>query len=311
MDNTKNEHYIPRFYLKKFSTIRNKKSYLIDVYNKKENKIMLKQNVKNFACINKFYDINIEDIEKQLDIYFKLPNIDETTKKRILSDNQIIEHYLANLESDIAPLFDSIEKNHDIINDIFFRIKFCIFIRDLSIRTKGFRNQLKKIASITLEQMKKLNINNLGSYDINKSADELAKKEQLQGMISLPSTIKEVSFFLKEYDFYIGINNTKIPFVLSDQPALFAFLNVNEICIPISSKIAIIMRAKGENAIYFTDIVPDSYEINLSEKNVTCYNIIQFVSTNEYVFGDIREIRRLSQILKLLEKINNKNYNVF
>ena len=71
------------------------------------------------------------------------------------------------------------------------------------------------------------------------------------------------------------------------------------------------MRAKGENAMYFTDIVPDSYEINLSEKNVTCYNIIQFVSTNEYVFGDIREIRRLSQILKLLEKINNKNYNVF
>ena len=311
MTNVKSEHYIPRFYLKRFSTMRTKKSYLIDVYNKKTKKTLLNQNIKKFACINKFYDIDTKEINEQLDILFKFPNISLGDKDRILKDSQFIEHYFSNVESEIKPLFDALEKDHSIINDISFQIKFCIFIRDLSIRTKGFREQMKKITSISLEQLRKLKIEKIANYDTSKSAEELAKKEQLQAIVSLPLLVKEGNILLNEYDFYVGINDTNIPFIISDQPALFVFTKCNEICIPISAKTAIIMRAKGENIKYITDIIPTSYEINLTEKNVTYYNIIQFCTTNEYVFGNIKEIERLVKLQKISDIMNKIDVNEF
>ena len=63
MNNAKNEHYIPRFYLKRFAIERTKKAYVIDVYNKRTQKTLLIQNVKKFACINKFYDIDSNEIK--------------------------------------------------------------------------------------------------------------------------------------------------------------------------------------------------------------------------------------------------------
>lgn len=56
---------------------------------------------------------------------------------------------------------------------------------------------------------------------MNKSADELAKKEQLQAIALIPLLIKDANILLNEYDFYVGVNNTKIPFIISDQPGLF------------------------------------------------------------------------------------------
>ena len=298
MENVKNEHYIPRLYLKRFAIDRIKKAYVIDVYNVKTHKKLLKQNVKNFACINKFYDIDNKDIKEELDILFKFPGITTDDKERILNDSQFIEHYFANVETEIKPLLDSIELDHNIINDMLFRIKFCIFVRDLSIRTNGFREQMKKITSVSLEQLKKLKIEKISNYDMNKSVDELAKKEQLQAIVSIPLLIKDANILLNEYDFYVGVNNTKIPFIISDQPALFVFVKCNEICIPISSKTAIIMRAKGENIKYLTEIEPHGYEVELTEKNVTHYNIIQFSISNEFVFGNIKEIERIIQLYK-------------
>lgn len=109
----------------------------------------MKQNVKIFVCINKFYDIDDKDIKEELDILFKFPGITTDDKERILNDSQFIEHYFANVETDIKPLLDSIELDHNVINDMLFRIKFCIFVRDLSIRTNGFREQMKKIISVS------------------------------------------------------------------------------------------------------------------------------------------------------------------
>lgn len=307
MKNVKNEHYIPRLYLKRFAVGRIKKAYVIDVYNKKNNKKLLKQNVKNFACINKFYDVDKEDIKKELDILFKLLGITTNDKERILNDSQFIEHYFANVETEIKPLLDSIEIDHSIINDISFRIKFCIFVRDLSIRTNGFREQMKKITSISLEQLKKIKVKKMVNYDLNKSAEELAKIEQLQAIVSIPLQFKDVNILLNEYDFYVGVNNTKIPFIVSDQPALFVFIKCNEICIPISAKTSIIMRTKGENIKYLTEIEPHGYEVELTEKNVTHYNIIQFSISNEFMFGNIKEIERIIQLCKfknMNEQIN-------
>jgi len=309
MNNVKNEHYIPRFYLKRFSTGRIKSAYVIDVYNKKTHKKLLKQNVKNFACINKFYDIDNNEIREQLDILFKFPNISNDDKIRILNDRQLIEHYFANVENQIKPLFDLIEVNHDIINDIFFRANFCIFIRDLSIRTNGFREHMTKIASTSLEQLRKLKIEKIGNFDISKSADELAKVKQLQAIASIPLLVKDATILLTEYNFYIGINNTKIPFIISDQPALPVFVKCNEICIPISSKTAIIMRAKGKNAKYLTDIIPLDYEIELTEKNVIYYNIVQFSTASEYLFGNIKEIERMIKLQKFSDTIHSLDDN--
>lgn len=299
MGNVKNEHYIPRFYLKRFSTERIKKAYVIDVYNTKTHKRLLKQNVKNFACINKFYDIDNDEIKEQLDILFKFPNISNEDKTRILNDSQFIEHYFSNVENEIKPLFDLIELNHNMVNEISFQAKFCIFIRDLSIRTNGFREQMTKITTTSLDQMKKLKIEKIRNYNLNKTADELAKIEQLKALVSIPLLVKDATILLTEYNFYVGINNTNIPFIISDQPALFVFTKCNEICIPISSKTAIIMRAKGKNIKYLTDIIPSGYEIEFTEKNITYYNICQFSSANEYLFGNIKEIERMIKLQKL------------
>ena len=82
----------------------------------------------------------------------------------------------------------------------------------------------------------------------------------------MPLLVKEGKILLNKYEFYVDVNNTNIPFIISDQPALFVFIKCNEICIPLSTKTVIIMRAKGDDIQCIADIIPSGYEINLTKK---------------------------------------------
>lgn len=66
----KNEHYIPRFYLKKFA-----KNEIISAYNFQTKKV-INVNVKNIGCKNHFYDIDLMALKDELLIYKDVFNID-------------------------------------------------------------------------------------------------------------------------------------------------------------------------------------------------------------------------------------------
>lgn len=298
-EKVKREHYVPRFYIKKFA--ENDK---IDVYLAEKDKIIKDQLIdKNYACIKNFYDINPLELKDELEKYFSESSTIEE-KKAVFNNKQLIEKTFANMEADISSQFIELEKNPYVIETDEFRIKFCIFIRDLSIRTHNFREKMERIKETKTEHLKKMGIEIEGETNISPS--EQAKLEQLRSIVSLPQLVNDCQDFLANYDFILGINDTKYPFILSDNPAAFAFIHAKEICIPINKRLSVILRRKLENEDYFTKLNITNNSANLTEQNVTIYNLIQFFSANKFVFGEENELARIypfKKISSMLRKI--------
>lgn len=296
----KNQHYIPRFYLKSFG-----ENNRVDVYDKCQKKFFPNANVNNFASQNYFYDVNIDNnqIKKELDLMFKIYGHQYTTeeKEKIYKNPQLIEEYFARIEGDISALFKEFESNNELIKDKFFLIKFYIFISSLAIRTAGYRDKLINLNEQLFSQAKKLGIDKIHDVDVNSDPKEVAKKIQLEQIMSLSHTFINSKIFFNNYDFYVGINETGYPFIISDEVAFNVELFFKDICFPITPKLAIIMRVKDTDPKYYiSKDTPNGNIIKLTHQGVFSYNILQYYQAKRYVFGSMKEIQRLQTLSKLL-----------
>ena len=234
----KNQHYIPQFYLKRFGA-NNK----IDVYDINNKKYIENSNVANFACEKYFYDIDLDKIEDELKIFKNAPGIQisDQAYNQAINNPQLIEETLSKLESKMSTCLDELEKNYSLINNEDFLSIFFIFIRTLAIRTSGYRAGLEKITTQTTNWLKNLGVKKCANYNLDIDPTELAKIEQLKYLISLPSLFKKSISFFNNYNIYIGINNTDLGFIISNEPFLHFELGFNDICFPINPHLAIIM----------------------------------------------------------------------
>ena len=107
MEKTKNQHYVPRMYIKRFGYGTEDKPK-ISVLKKTEGVIFHNQNPENFASKRFFYDTTedvIEDVLKRdLEIF---PSIKES---KFYHDEQLAEHTLSRLEGAYRELLDNILK---------------------------------------------------------------------------------------------------------------------------------------------------------------------------------------------------------
>lgn len=282
----KNEHYVPRFYLRRFAN--NDKIYAYDL--EKDN--LFQTNINKIGCNNYFYDVDSNVLKESLSEYKDIYKIPDDIFEKECEDIQFIEKALSRLEDKFSVLLNKFEMDYSIINDEEFLRTFFLFMHTQSIRTKGFRNGLENIASQTKTWLEKINIKNV-NYPIELEAKDIAKLNQIKELLSLSSVYKKALSFFDAYDIYIGVNNTDIDFIISDNPMSYFLVGFNDICFPVNSKLSIIMQVKEvKDEFKICCIKPDkSKTIHLTKKEVIKYNVLQQYSNSKFLLGSEQALK--------------------
>lgn len=309
MDNTKKEHYVPRFYLKKFANLSPNGEYKIWVFNKRTQKSPYSSDVKDTATNNYFYDFPVE-------------LVGEDNKKIFDADLQKFEYVIAPFYKKFTKRLSYILKSDDkhkyqrkVIKK---RAKkdWSYILAIQALRTPEFRNLLKEVKN------KSDNINVNKSFLEQESSKYIkqikadfpdfnsALLKAIQNLlIDTSSKIVDVlytdklmaithnNFFRKylhdlskifvKHKWIIGVNQTDIPFYTSDHPvAKIPYFETGyasegiEVLFPLNSELILILREKTH---------PKSKEGNcklviLSEDEVNDYNKAQVYCSNQFIY---------------------------
>jgi len=320
LDNTIKEHYVPRFYLERFSNpSKSGNEQKIWIFNKLTQKSFL-HNIDTTATGNYFYDFLFDFIE-------------EDKKKTFDTDLQKLEDF-------IAPFYKKFEKRLYYILKSDERKQYKIrvlnnnqkqvwakFLAAQALRTPEFRNLLQEVkqktdkAKITeyfLEQQVQKHIKPIKRY-FPESNIEYAKEflaNQTSQLVNNLYTKESIS--LLHYDFFknhihklqkiflthkwtIGINQTNIPFYTSDHPVVknpyfmtgYSSEGV-EIMFPVNSKTIFVIREKEHPR----SNDGDCKLVNLSEEEVTGYNAAQVYCSNQFIYCQENNFELAQEICK-------------
>lgn len=302
---TKNQHYVPVFYLNRFASKQNK----LSVYDVSANRILNNQNPRNYASKRYYYDVDKETLLELLSETFRLlPNAANSSE---LSDTQFIESALNRVESDIARLFRKIEKNPEILYDEDNQIKLLIFLHQMIYRVDSFREHNNYLDQQLVEFLQTMGLSEeeIIAVKAKHGMRETPKENQLYQIVDIGSTFRTAITLLENYDWYYGIvDNKNANLVTSDNPAFQFFLGFNDICFPISPKMALIFRVKDADAPIISRDKPDGHRIALSQRSVVVYNIVQESNAYRFLFGSseefkvLRGINKVSEMLKSIKK---------
>ncbi len=297
MDKTKNQHYVPRMYIKRFG-YGTEDNPRISVLKKQEGIILHNQNPENFASKRFFYDTTEDVIEDVLKWDIEaFPSIKES---KFYHDEQLTEHTLSRMESAYKELLDNLEATPEIIYEDKSRARFICFIHELAYRTKSFRDRMDAINSKTEEVLSEM-CDNLGlSEDTKRKTIEEncvpGINIQLENILSLGPTLQTMKMLVENYDWYIGYNGTDLDFIISDNPAQMIWCHFNDICIPVSKHKSVVMRVKDEEAPMISGDKAKGNIINMSIKGVIAYNTMQISMAQLYLFGSEKAINFMQNV---------------
>ena len=185
----KQEHYVPRFYLRRFSD--NDKISVFDIKGER----IFTTNIKKIACNNRFYDLNSNELSDALRSQKEICNIHDDVFEKECNDVQFVEKALSRLEDKFSSQLIKFEEDYNMINNEDFLRTLFLFVYTLSIRTVGFRDRLENIARQTKERLENINIKNI-NYPIDKEPEEIAKINQINELLSISSVYKKALTFL-------------------------------------------------------------------------------------------------------------------
>lgn len=272
----KNQHYVPRMYLKRFAPDQKR----LCVWNLMSDKILTRQRPENYATKRYFYDANKEELKRALAEMSKLypdamPIIDA-------ADEQFVEKGLSRMEADASNILELIDKDHALLYDDTIMQKLIIFLHDLAYRSEKYREQLDSIREQTLTHLGRMGI----SPEQVDGLEETGKDNQLYQLVGIAPLLKTAKMLIENYNWYIGTVSGKMKLVISDNPAQGIFLGFNDICIPLSGDKAIIFRVNDPDALIISKDMPVGNEIKLTERSVFAYNAVQMSYANRFMFGD-------------------------
>lgn len=299
--NKKNQHYIPKFYLRHFSFRNNKKQ--IGIYNIK-NKIFF-QNAKLKS---------------------------QGSKQFFYGEDGVVEEYLSNIENKLARvIIDVVNQKQIPPKNTTSHINLLLFIALTDLRNPMTIDGMKE--SIELLRKSILDIDSKAGKFVPEVSHELAVKVML-------SSIRNIVNITTDLDCKILINKTTSPFITSDYPIVKynQFLEKKDkrykkvgyglvglqIFIPINAEILIVLY---DSNIYKLGDRKKKYHKITNNKNVDDLNILQFLNCIETVYFNelateqyIKRLHKdsmkfhranipyseLSYLLKDDEKYNNK-----
>jgi hypothetical protein len=196
MSDAKNQHYVPRCYLRSF-TFNNK----LVVYNKDIKTILKDQNVEKFAVEEWFYDFSDDEIA---DYQRYLPNFEKQFLEKLFSDkiepelSAIINKLPQNIPNNVDNFNVCISKNDK--KEIAYQIIFQIF------RTRKYRDFL-------------------GSY--YQLDDKFTRKLHIESLLDIDN-IQIFNNILMKAVWSIYINKSNIKYITSDNPIILLDINTGE-----------------------------------------------------------------------------------
>ena len=268
------------------------------VLKKQEGIILHNQNPKNFASKRFFYDATEDVIEDVLKWDIEaFPSIKES---KFYHDEQLTEHMLSRMEGTYKELLNNLEAVPEIIYEDKSRVRFICFIHELAYQTKSFRDRMDAINSKTEEVLNKM-CDNLGlSEDTKrKTIEENCVPRiniQLENILSLWLVLQKMKMLVENYDWFIGYNDTELDFIISDNPTQMIWCHFNDICIPVSKCMSVVMRVKNEEASMLSVDKAKGNIINMSIKSVIAYNMMQISMAQLYLFGSEKTINFMQNI---------------
>lgn len=245
--NTKNQHYIPRMYLKRFGNKKGK-NYRIDVYDKKQDKFFLNQSVESVAYSNYYYDTPIETFKPFIEeCKFLMPNYD--IKKEIENDAHYVETYLSRVESEANTLLDELNEDFNILKNENKELLLHLFIYLQAYRSSGFRDGLNDMLmqekEIALQYYRVYGASEERIKEIEEDYNSRAKKNQIEMMLSTAEYANFSFMLLQKYDYYEVEIAADVNFILGDNMFFILTLEFPEVVIPINKKKAIAFKKKG------------------------------------------------------------------
>lgn len=269
----KNQHYVPKFYLRNFSYDSNKKQ--IGVYNLNNESFIPKAKLKTQASKNFFY-----------------------------GSDGVIEDDLSNVEGDLSKIIKNIidSKSVPVKNsNAHFELLFFVTLTDLRnpVKIDGMKDSLAEMRKRLLELHPEIEVD---KFVPNPDHEELVKMHI--------SNAIEMGVMILDLDYKLLINNTSSPFITSDFPIVKynQFLESRkwphskvgygltglQIFIPINHEIVLlfydrnIYKLGDKKKIFFTlNNTKDIEEINVLQF-LNCFNTIFFdEKANERYIRDL------------------------
>ena len=316
---SKSQHYVPKFYLKKFSQGNDK----IHVFSKTNNKNFC-ANISKIANENYFYKIpDVSQVSKGLALTEKqtkqgveklLSFHDDKSSKALL---RFLQHIRSGKLETVRFRNDNVgllEINEDL------RFTLSIFFVLQDFRTKERKEFIREFYTGHLTKIHQFMSNN--SDEIKKHNDELKKlgidpknlkavpKDEAIDLFHLQSLLDEkkisgLSKFLSNTKWVISINNTNIPLFTSDHPLIkYNYNNTpygtgyscDEIIIPLSPKYLLSMFPAVSEDINFLNNKNCMVQ-ELKKENVIFYNHLQVRTSYNCVFSNTNEFYMMQKYL--------------
>lgn len=213
---TKNEHYVPQCYLKRW---KNEKGKIV-VYDKELNNTRY-NSIADVACKRYYYDIDSECLSTLQADLLKRIGIDPE------SDSQFIEHFLGeHVENLFSELLNQIiskaehatpwyEKNCYFISEM-DKVNFAICLAFQYIRTDSVRKAVADSSDCLHQVLKEIDV----THDvIDKYIIKQGEEKNIHGNMLLDvEQIMELAEGFHNLIWILGINRTGIPFYTSDSP---------------------------------------------------------------------------------------------
>lgn len=308
-----NQHYVPRFILKKFSSGKKPKIWAFDKTNDKT----FHTNIKNIASETDFYEFKIPEEEKTISVS--------------------MEKNLSNIEAMASSVFKEIckEKNlkelskeHGSILVLFVTVQF--------VRTKEYRERILQLGDILKEKVKSIGATKEQIDDLIGDDEE---NETLLGL----SAFKNISHFLPRFadKAWLLFETTKdAPFYISDNPVVlhnqndyspYGSLGISvkgiEIYFPISSTLCLVIycpsiadtimesaeRIENLNLPSLDDVMQSTMDIahglrngssiSINTDHVKMLNSLQVTFSTRYVYSEDGDFDLVKEMVT-----NNESY---
>ncbi len=282
MSETKKQHYVPRFYLKRFANDDNK----FFVYNYEKN---------NLLCVN------------------PVPYESQCYKKYFYGEDGILESLLSEKEGNWATIIDKIVRNIKLSNEEVRMLKeFIIFQKQ---RTNDENNHsIEQRASIIKEYVKLLYFNNGWEYD--ESAAEYCEKKAREDSTAAENVLMASNMlkYVDDLEILIVHYNTISKLLTSDAPVITLnpfskFMGFGYDCIgisflmPVSPEYLVILY----DSDFYTRYKNTSYIESDNEEEVKNVNKYELIHAESKVFTThIEDFELISNdiIEKRLKEVN-------
>lgn len=331
MGKVKNQHYVPRSYLKYFS---NKKGQ-IWVFDKEVDKVF-RSNITNIASQRYFYDIPFDEVFKVIsDKEMELLNkellkfgYDIKEDGHISIEQGIEDFFSTEVESPYKSMLDNIRSRYVLRPSPLFseaitleeRYPLSLLIAYQIVRSKEFRESLletKEGAMLGLaETLAKMYDENYkyGTISIKKK-HEFPSIEHAQ--IILGDFPLKLAKSLEGHCWVVGVNNTDIPFYTSDNPVIKAAHKRHpiisyegygsegiEIALPISPRHILIIyeRSFHKDFLEFENLFIPIIDV----QNVIYYNSLQVYQSNRQIYCHDKKFHLLDKMKSNLGSLKRK-----